>query len=433
MPGERLGIRRLCDDLPMIGGNEVEALGRPIEVRGRPPRVTVVVYQLTDWGGAEGSTVLFLQRLARSEFQTRVLVLTGTCEFATRAELEALGMEFIQVRSRWPGRARAVFAELWRNPPDLVHSTLFFADLFARLAAPLAGAPAMVSVVNMQYAPEALAVAPSPRRLWLVRVTDRFLGRHLTSAFHALTAATARYATVELCADPERTVVVGRGRELDRFLVDESHGRAVRAELGIAEGAPVLLNVARHEPQKGQNLLLDAFAELRQTHPDAVLLVAGREGNTTPELLAQADELGLGDSVRFLGLRGDVPELLSASTVFVSSARYEGFGGAVLEAMAAARPVVAFDIPPVREVLGGTGVLVPLGDVAAMAGAIGTVLEDPDLASTMGAGGLAEAHRRYSAARSAVRLIDLYRDVITDAGRFRRPWVTRVGAKLRRR
>ena len=404
-----------------------------IEVGGRPPRATVIVYRLNDRGGAERSTVLFLERLARSEFETRVLVLTGECSFRSRPELEALGMRFVEIHDRWPGRARVVVSDLWRHPPDLVHTTLFGSDALGRLAAPLAGAPAMVSVVNMQYAPEAMAVAPSPRRLALVRAVDRALSRHLTSAFHALTAAGARYAVAQLGADPTRILVAGRGRELDRFLAEPAAGAAVRAELGIAPDAPVIVNLARQEPQKGQNLLLEAMARLRERHPDVVLLVAGREGTATPELQEISARLDLGATVRFLGVRDDVPALLAAADVFVSSARYEGFGGAVLEAMASATPIVGFDIGPVREVLGGTGALVPLGDVEGLADGLAEVIEDPALARSMGEAGLAEATRRFSADVAAARLVGIYRRVVSDPEQFPRPWITRKIARVRPR
>ncbi|MFN8016932.1 MAG: glycosyltransferase [Acidimicrobiales bacterium] len=404
-----------------------------IQVAGRRPRATVIVYRLNDRGGAERSTVLFLERLARSEFETRVLVLTGECAFRSRPELEALGMCFVEIHDRWPARARIVARDLWTHPPDLVHTTLFGSDLVGRLAAPLAGAPAMVSVVNMQYAPEAMAVAPSPRRLAVVRSVDRFLARHLTSAFHALTAAGARYAVAHLGADPTRVLVAGRGRELERFRAPVEAGERLRADLGIAPDAPVVVNLARQEPQKGQNLLLEAMAVLRERHPDVVLLVAGREGTATPELQEIHARLGLDGTVRLLGVRDDVPELLSACTVFVSSARYEGFGGAVLEAMASASPVVGFDIGPVREVLGGTGRLVPLGDVAGLAGALADVIEDPDLARAMGEASLAEATRRFSADAAAAKLVAIYRRVVSEPDAFPRPWITRAIARARRR
>lgn len=422
----------LREDARVQGDRAARQRG-PIEVRGRPPRATVVVYRLNDIGGAEASTVLFLERLARTEFETRVIVLTGASDFRAKPELEARGMVFVDVHAGWPGRARALMADLRHHRPDLVHTTLFGADALGRLTAPLVGAPVLVSIVNMQYSPEAVAVAPSPRKLDIIRRGERFLSRHLTTAFHALTAATGAYATTYLGADPKRIVVVPRGRLLGRYEVSAERASAAREALGIDAGIPVIVNFARQEPQKGQDLLLEAFAKVLERHPDALLLIGGREGTATPLLQATTARLGIEGSVRFLGVRDDVPELLAACTLFVSSARYEGFGGAVLEAMASGSAIVAFGIAPVAEVLGGTGRLVPLGDTDAFADAVSEVIADPELRAQMGADAKAEAQRRFSADSAAAQLADLYRDVITDPERFPRPWITRCVARLRRR
>ena len=139
----------------------------------------------------------------------------------------------------------------------------------------------------------------------------------------------------------------------------------------------MLLNVARQEPQKGQHYLLDAFDTISREWPDSILLVAGREGSSTPELRARMESLGLDEHVRFLGTRADVPDLLCAADVFVFSSLWEGLGGAVLEAMAMGVPVVSFAVPAVEEALATTGVLVPVGDAPALARAISQVLDDP--------------------------------------------------------
>ena len=86
--------------------------------------------------------------------------------------------------------------------------------------------------------------------------------------------------------------------------------------------------------------------------PDVALMVAGRSGRLTLFLNAQIADLGITDAVRFLGVRTDVADLLCAADAFVCPSRWEGFGGALDEAMALRAPVVAFDIPAIREVLG---------------------------------------------------------------------------------
>ena len=122
--------------------------------------------------------------------------------------------------------------------------------------------------------------------------------------------------------------------------------------MGLGDDVPVVLAAARHEYQKGLDVLLDAIASIRRDQPNIVLLLAGRDGNRTAALRYQATRLGLDANVRFLGARDDIPDLMVAADVFVLPSRWEGLPGAVIEAMALETPVVATDLPGVREVLG---------------------------------------------------------------------------------
>ena len=141
----------------------------------------------------------------------------------------------------------------------------------------------------------------------------------------------------------------------------------------LGDDVPVVLAAARHEYQKGLDVLLDAIASIRRDQPNIVLLLAGRDGNRTAALRYQATRLGLDDNVRFLGARDDIPDLMVAADVFVLPSRWEGLPGAVIEAMALETPVVATDLPGVREVLGPEllrGWVVPVGDASALASRI---------------------------------------------------------------
>ncbi|MFC4852726.1 glycosyltransferase [Actinophytocola glycyrrhizae] len=160
---------------------------------------------------------------------------------------------------------------------------------------------------------------------------------------------------------------------------------AVRAALGVPQDVPVALCVARMEPQKRHDVLLDAWAALRG---DAVLLLAG-DGSLRAELAHHRARLALTDRVRFLGTRADIPDLLAASDVTVLTSDWEGMPIAVLESMAAGRPVVATDVSGVRTVLGNGGLVVPRRDPRATAEALGTLLFDPAARATAAAAGLA--------------------------------------------
>ena len=130
-------------------------------------------------------------------------------------------------------------------------------------------------------------------------------------------------------------------------------------------------------------MLLDAFALTRERLPHALLMIAGREGNATGALRTRVQELGLDQTVLFLGVRSDVPELLCAADVFVFPSRWEGLPGGVLEAMALEAPIVASDIGPVRETTGGeeAALLVPPEASARLAESILAVLGDPGAAA----------------------------------------------------
>ena len=148
-----------------------------------------------------------------------------------------------------------------------------------------------------------------------------------------------------------------------------------RRELGLDPATPIALCAARMVDQKRHDILLQAWAAV--TTP-ALLLLAG-DGPNRDAVRTQVTELGLGDRVRLLGVRDDVPRLLAACDLSTLASDWEGLPVAVLESMAAGRPVVATAVDGVAEAVGhGGGVLVPPGDPAALAVALDILLGDLD-------------------------------------------------------
>jgi len=187
---------------------------------------------------------------------------------------------------------------------------------------------------------------------------------------------------------------------IDTFMFDGVGPADLKEEFGLAPGARVLLNVARLAPVKGHYVLLDAFARVAAHEPGAVLLLVGEAWSGEPEgLRARAVELGVADSVVFAGRRDDVPALISASEVCVtSSVGSEENSRAVSEYMAGGKPVVATTVGVIPELVVDceTGYLVPPREADPMAEAVLTLMRDRERAVAMGAAGAEIARSEFS-------------------------------------
>jgi len=191
---------------------------------------------------------------------------------------------------------------------------------------------------------------------------------------------------------------------------------SLRQELGIAAHAPLILAVGNLYPVKGHRYLISALAELpSNTH----LAIAGR-GAGEIALLAHVSELGLADRVHLLGHRDDIPALLAAADVFVHPSLNEGLPLAVLEAMFAGRPIVATDVGDVARAVGAdSALLVAPGNADELAAAIGRLLDQPFLASALGASAALRANRTHGLTRMVERYAALYAPLLARISRAR--------------
>jgi glycosyltransferase involved in cell wall biosynthesis len=352
-------------------------------------------------GGAERSLAALAPAYAERDLRLTVGYLHERP--GVRAELEAAGATVRPLDGPWgmAGAVRRARGLLAATRPDLVHTTLFEADLVGRAAA--GRVPVVTSLVNDAYG-AAQAGAPGMARwkLGAARLLDAASARRV-ARFHAISGHVAELMAARLRLPRERIEVVPRGRDPTALGTRSAARReAARAALGVEPGAPLLLAAARHEHQKGLDVLLAAFPAVAGAAPGARLAVAGRDGNQTPRLRAAAERSGLGGAVRFLGARGDVAELLCAADVFVVPSRWEGFGGVLLEAMALEAPIVASDLPAVREVVGGDALLVSPDRPDALAAAVTAALADPDGAARRAA----RARERFLATFTIDRVAD---------------------------
>jgi glycosyltransferase involved in cell wall biosynthesis len=210
---------------------------------------------------------------------------------------------------------------------------------------------------------------------------------------------------------PEKIEVVYSGTDTERFDPARVAGSAVRAELGVPAGAPLVAQVGVREP-KGNDDVLRAFARVRQARRDARLLLVGARAGKRAPLDALAASLGLGDALTVWGYRDDVPEILAGADVSVD-ASHEGLGitGTLRESLAMETPVVATDAAGNPELVAHerTGLLVPPRDPEALAAALLRLLADPAWAKALGRAGRRLVVERFSTRAKVERLEALYR------------------------
>lgn len=374
-------------------------------------------------GGTERSTALLLPHLRELGVESTVACLVHRDEGDEQRVIDD-GFDVRVLRARrFAGRVRELRRLLRAVRPDVVHTAVFDADQAGRVAAIGTGVPVLGSLVNTPYVAERLEDPNVARwKLAVVRALDSATARTLGTHFHAVTEGVAVDAVHSLKIHRDRITVVERGRDPEALGRRTTERReAARAMLGVAPAAEVILAVGREEYQKGHVHLIDALAELAPARPEALVVIAGRSGNASAAIDEAVRRTGSTDRVLRLGHRDDIGDLLSAADVFALPSLYEGTAGAAIEALALETPIVSSDLAGTRGVLvdGVTARLVPVGDAAALARALAATLDDASGRPAQVERGRALFDERFTLARSAERMAELYASVAA-AGRRRR-------------
>lgn len=294
---------------------------------------------------------------------------------------------------------------------------MLFANLAGRITARTVGLPVVTTLANEDYGPEHRA--NSRYGAWSVRAVHAadMLTVPLTAQFHAISVEVARVMSHRLRIPNDRIQVIYRGRDPARLGTPTLERRLrTRAALSIDVKTPVVLSVGRLDQQKGVDTTIEAFQRLLKHMPDATLLVAGRPGNARAVVQAKAQG---NPAIRLLGHRADIPDLMCAADVLSFPSRWEGLGGALVEAMALRLAIVASDIPPLVETIGDVGwPLVRPDDRRALTESLLSVLEQG--AANEARKDAAERRFRalFTAEAAAEGMAGLYHGVLCD---IRRP------------
>lgn len=355
-----------------------------------------------DQSGAEKQLTLLACRLPRDEFDVHVVALTRGGTFAD--ELARHGVRLTVLGKRWKFDPIA----MWRlrrlikaEQPDIVHTWLFAANAYGRL---LIGR-------RMSHRPKVIVsercvdVWKAGWQLWLDRRlkgrTDRLIGNSVAVADF--------YQSLGYPAD--RVTVIPNGIDVPEPAPFDRE--ALRAEIEIPRGVPIIGFVGRMARQKRVDDLVFAMALVAILRPDAHLLLVG-DGPERDKLMKYAREIDIDHHTRFTGHRTDAAKLLRIMDLFWIASDFEGQSNSIMEAMAAGLPVIATDIPPNRELVldGETGFLVRVGDRAGFQQFADRLLADPELARRLGDAGRERMRQHFRIDQMVEAHARLYREVL---------------------
>ena len=241
--------------------------------------------------------------------------------------------------------------------PDILHSSLFRADMVARKLKKIYPNLILVgSFVSNSYSIQRYSMLPvlSKIKLYRTQYRDRMSAKEV-NCFISNSKTIKKTNTKALHIPPEKIKVIYRGRCFEEFQPEEQQVSKLKNDLNL-NSETVFLNVGRLIKSKGQLDLLEAFSLYTKYDPSSILLLAG-EGGLRDDLERKIKQLGLAHHVRLLGYREDISQLLKVSDFFVFPSYYEGLPGALIEAIISKTPSIVSDIPENRECLEKDGAL----------------------------------------------------------------------------
>jgi glycosyltransferase involved in cell wall biosynthesis len=373
-----------------------------------------------DIGGAERQVVETVRRLDRERFDVRVCTLADGEEAA--AELRAAGIEVrsFGYRGLWmggklpaPWRGVAVTAALVKYlkavKPHILHGYLYAAYVYGGLAARLSGVPLVIASRRV--------LGLFKERYFFYQPLENLVNR-FTDLVIVNSEAVRRDILHRERLDPRKIRLIYNGVDLDRYVTPSETGLRVRAELGVLAAAPLVGIIANLIPYKGHRDFLQSAAIVAAEFPQAHFLVVGRDDGIGAELRRLAGELGLFGRVLFTGPRRDIPQILSALDVQVLASHQEAFSNAILEGMAAGKPLVVTDVGGNPEAVldGETGFVVPPHDPQALADAVLRLLRDEKVRLRLGEAGQRRVREFFSVESMVQKTERIYQEAMANRG-----------------
>lgn len=375
---------------PGADGTRTRALLEPVRVLHLVPVLAV--------GGMEVGVSKLVNGANPARVRAGICSFSPVGDFKGRLDPSVPLFELSRRAGNDPRLLARLYALFRRERPDIVHTHAWGALCEGYVAARLAGVP---RIVHGEH-------GTMETRARNIRV-QRFVWNRVNRMLSVSERLADRMAR-EVGFPREHIHTIRNGVDLDDWA--KGNRAAARALLKAESSDVLVMAVGRLVPVKNHAMLLAAVRHAQALGARCRLLIAG-DGPLRPELDAQARALGIASIVEFLGTRADLPDLLAACDIFVLSSNSEGMSNTIIEAMAAAKPVIATNVGgnPELVVHGHTGLLVEPRSAAAMADGIRTLVADPVRREAMGAEGRRRAEREFSVRRMLDEYQQMYLDV----------------------
>jgi len=374
------------------------------------PRIVQIIDNL-GIGGAEKLLVLHAKQAYAYSFGMTVVVLAADFDQTIFDELKKNGVNTVLFPAKHLfslNRILHLARFLRQGNFDLVCCHLTASNIIGALCGHLAGLPIVTTLHSTRRGSRRFSSVFEVLEIWSMRL---FSKRIVAVAYSIADIYQARLRGAPIDVIPNAVSVP---EEISNF-----ERTRLRQEITGDAARPIVVSVGRLAPPKGYEDLITAFSLLSSTHPKALLIIVG-DGRLFEKVRAQITEMDLEKNVMLLGMRQDVPRLLAASDLYVSSSHREGLPLTILEAMMAGLPVVATSVGDVPRLISPEiGLVVPPHQPESIAKAIAKLLDEPARLRQMGAAGRALAVEQYSPQAWMERLFNLYRQLLPEkAGEF---------------
>lgn len=364
-------------------------------------------------GGTEGQVLNLVRHLDRQAFDLKFACLRKGGDMLEEFEKLNIPISEFRIKNLYGPRT---FLQQWRFAAHLraqkiqiAHSYNFYANMFAIPAARMARVPVVLASIRDR----GVYLTPNQKlaQKWVCRLADKIL----------VNAESIREWLLEQGYQDSKINVIKNGVDMSRY-AGHTNSSHVRRELGIPDSSPIVVMIARLNPQKGVDDFIKAASLLRGSHPDVRFLIAGsklqyQEGvfsqdqEYLQELQQLAADLGVSECVIFAGHRTDTPEILATAAISVLPSHSEGLSNTLLESMAAGVPTVATNVGGNPELVKDhiNGLLIPVKSPEHLAQAMGVILDDSQLAHRFGREAKAMANEGFSLEKMTADTQSLYR------------------------